>query len=231
MYSDPWTPHGRSLWDYFTGDSAATIVLHSDLGEHDELSVAGWFRELTRPCDHTAVELCRGRVLDAGAGTGLHSLALQQRGLAVCAIDIVPQAVEIMRQRGVRDPRLANLFDFSDGPFDTILVLANGVGLAETLAGLPRFFAAFDRLLAPGGQVLCDSTDLRAQGYGLQRADGRYTGEIQFQIEYKGEKAPPFPQLYVDSDTLTARAAAAGWSCAVVLECGGGSYLARLTRA
>lgn len=225
-----WTPHGRSLWDYFTGDTAATIVLHSDLGEHDELAVAGWFRDLTGPSDHAAVALARGRVLDAGAGTGLHSLALQERGLAVCAIDFVPEAVEIMRRRGVRDARLANLFEFWDGPFDTILVLANGIGLAETLAGLPRLFAAFERLLAPGGQVLCDSTDVRAQGFASQRDDGRYIGEILFQLEYKGERAPPFPQLYVDPDLLAAHATPSGWGCEVVQRYGHGGYLARLTR-
>ncbi|HEU5260092.1 MAG TPA: class I SAM-dependent methyltransferase [Gemmatimonadales bacterium] len=98
-----WTLHGRSLWDYFMGDTAAPMVLHSDLGEHDKLAVAGWFRDLTGPSDRAAVELARGRVLDAGAGTGLHTLALQKRGLSVCAIDFVPEAVAIMRRRGVRD--------------------------------------------------------------------------------------------------------------------------------
>lgn len=204
--------------------------LHSDLGEHEELAVAGWFRDLTGPSDRAAVDLARGRVLDVGAGTGLHSLALQGRGLAACAIDFVPEAVEIMRRRGVHDARLANLFDFRDGLFDTILVLANGIGLAETLAGLPRLFTAFDRLLAPGGQVLCDSTDLRAEGFGAKRDDGRYIGEILFQLEYKGEKAPPFPQLYVDPDLLAARATQSGWVCEVAQQYGNGGYLARLTR-
>jgi SAM-dependent methyltransferase len=243
MNLEPWVPHGRSLMDYFNGDRSATIVLHSDLGEREEVPVAAWFRE---PADsgpeRAALNLCRGRVLDVGAGTGLHALELQARGLEVCAIDVVPEAVEIMRRRGVRDARQADVFGFAGGPFDTVLVYANGAGLAETLSGLPALITTLDRLVAPGGQILLDSTDLRPEDPGAtrlvqdaagiwRREDGRYLGDIQFQIEYRGTKAPPFPQLYVDPDAMADVAAAGGWTCEVVERGRGGSYLARLTRS
>jgi len=230
VYRDPWAPHGESLRDYAGGDTNATIVLYSDLGEREELAVAGWFRDPSSPVEQAALALCRGRVLDAGAGTGIHTLVLQARGLEVTAIDFVPEAVEIMRRRGVRDARRANLLGFRDGPFDTILLFANGAGLAETVDGLDRLFAAFARLLRPGGQVLLDSTDLLAQGHPRTRDDGRYIGELEFQIEYKGEKAPPFRQLYVDAGTLADRAAGGGWACEIVSRAKAGHYLARLTR-
>ncbi|MGH7676609.1 MAG: class I SAM-dependent methyltransferase [Gemmatimonadales bacterium] len=231
MYHDPWAPHGESLRDYAAGDTGATIVLYSDLGEREELPVAGGFRDPTSPVEQAALARCRGRVLDAGAGTGIHTLALQARGLDVTAIDFVPEAVEIMRRRGVRDARRADLFGFDGGPFDTILLFANGTGLAETVAGLDRLFAVFARLLRPGGQVLLDSTDLLAKGHPPTRADGRYVGELEFQIEYKGQKAPPFRQVYVDAGTLADRAAAGGWVCEIVERPSSTHYLARLTRA
>jgi len=134
MYTNPWTPHALSLRDYFAGDTAATIVIHSDLGEHEELPVAGWFRAPSSPVDLRVFDLCRGRVLDVGAGTGVHTVALQERGFEVCAIDFVAEAVEIMRQRGVRDARSANLFEFRGGSFETILVLANGAALRGVTA-------------------------------------------------------------------------------------------------
>jgi hypothetical protein len=277
MYADPWTPHGLALHDYFGGDASATVIVHSDLGEREELPVAVWFREPAQfwALERAALELCRGRVLDVGAGTGCHSLALQELGLEVVAIDFIPEAVEIMRARGVRDARRADLFRFVEEPFDTLLLLSNGAGIAETLSGLARLLERLNELVAPGGQVLMDSTDVRpgasregsgrlgvgAQGrerfgetaaadetegrvrseisgqasaprgaVGLKREDGRYVGEIQFQLEYRGEKAPPFPQLYVDPETLAAHAARGGWSCEVVERGEGGGYLARLTR-
>jgi SAM-dependent methyltransferase len=231
--------------DYFNGDQAAKIMVTNDLGEVEELEIAAWFRQPaeTGP-ERAALDLCWGRVLDVGAGTGLHALELQARGLQVCAIDVVPEAVEIMRRRGVIDARLGELHTFSESPFDTVLIFANGAGLAESLSGLPALLETLARLVAPGGQALLDSTDLRprdaeaaaAAGWvrdsaGLwRRSDGRYIGDLQFQLEYRGEKAPPFPQLYVDPDTLTAVAASRGWRCEVVERGRGGSYLARLTR-
>jgi 2-polyprenyl-3-methyl-5-hydroxy-6-metoxy-1,4-benzoquinol methylase len=85
------------------------------------------------------LELCRGRVLDVGAGTGVHTLYLQDRGFDVCAIDVLPDAVEIMRRRGTRDARLADIRDFEADPFDTILMMMNGTGILATLEGLDSF--------------------------------------------------------------------------------------------
>jgi SAM-dependent methyltransferase len=250
---DAWRLHGRSLWDYFSGDAEATLILHSDLLETEDVPVRAWFRQPAElgPHERRAVALCRGRVLDAGAGTGVHSLVLQERGLEVVAIDVVPEAVEIMRRRGVRDVRLADLMEpaaLAGETFDTILMLANGAGLTENLAGLDHFLREVDGLLRAGGQILMDSTDLRppsTRRTGVaprsskarrrlagrsKRPDERYLGEIQFQLEYRGEKGAPFPQLYVDPDTLIERAAAADWACEMAASGEGGAYLARLTR-
>jgi SAM-dependent methyltransferase len=226
--------------DFFRGDEGAEITIRSDLGKGEEEThpVAAWFREPDEDAgyERKALELARGRILDVGAGTGVHALPLQRRGLEVCAIDFTPEAVEIMRARGVRDARLARLEEFRDGPFDTILVLANGAGLAETLDGLEGFLGRLGQLLAPDGQVLLDSCDVRppAGPDGVRPAtgrDGRYVGDIHFQLEYRGEKGDLFPQLYVDPDTFADRARRAGWSLEVVEPGEGGSYLARLTRA
>lgn len=240
-----WAPHGRSLLDYFAGDRAATLIVRSDLGEYEEIPAAAWFRGPPDfgPLERTALELCRGRVLDVGAGTGCHSLVLQERGLEVCAIDVVPEAVEIMRKRGVREVHQADVVEFRSPPFDTVLMLSNGAGLAETLPGLDRFLRGLRRLVTPEGQILLDSTDLTAEAApdwpglkdsrrdGRFREDGRYIGEIQFQLEYRGEKGPPFPQLWVDPETLRQRAVRAGWVFELVQTGEAGSYLARLTLA
>ena len=73
-------------------------------------------------------------------------------GKDVCAIDISPLSVEVMKQRGVNDPRLINLFDetFSE-TFDTILMLMNGSGIIGRLNYMPGFFQRMKRILRPGG--------------------------------------------------------------------------------
>ena len=238
MDLDPWKPHAAAMLAYHRGERDAVIVVYDDF-ERDEVPVSYFFRgpDAFPPLERLALDLCRGRVLDVGAGSGCHSLALQARGFDVTAIEILPPLARILRERGVRNVRTATWMDVEAEPFDTVFMMMNGLGLTETLAGLSRFFSDGRRLLRPDGQVLADSTDVRARldleaartGV-LERPDGRYIGELHFQVEYRGAKGAPFRQLYVDADTLGRYAREAGWGCEIVRAPDEyGHYLARLT--
>jgi hypothetical protein len=55
-------------------------------------------------------------------------------------------------------------------------------------------------------------------------------GELHFQLEFEGLKGAPFPQLYVDAETLDRYARREGWGCEVIRAPDDhGHYLARLT--
>jgi len=222
---------------FHRGDRDAYMVVYDDY-ERDEVPLSYFFRASTEfpEVERLALDLCRGRVLDVGAGSGCHTLALQERGLQVTAIEILQEMVEILRDRGVQDARQATWMDLLDEPFDTVLMMMNGLGLSETLPGLRRFFRRARRLVRPDGQVLADSTDVRvrmepkARRSGSTRRDGRYLGELHFQIEFQGHKGPPFAQLYVDPETLDRTARSERWSCEIVRPSDEyGHYLARLT--
>jgi SAM-dependent methyltransferase len=239
MDAQPLEPFDAALRAYFAGDIAAELILHRDDGYVAPMPVGHFFRTPSTfsPIETAALHHCRGRVLDVGAGTGLHSLFLQEKGLPVTALDVCPGAVEIMRQRGVKDARCASVFDCMGVPFDTLLLLGHGIGMVETIAGLDRFLAHAPGLLADGGQVLLDSRDVRATADPVHlayleanRRAGRYVGEIRLQFEYRGNKGPPCGWLHVDAATLKEHAARAGWDCEVVLTAENGDYLARLTR-
>jgi SAM-dependent methyltransferase len=233
----PWTPYEAAMLAFHEGDYGASLVVYDDF-ERDEAPLSYFFRgpDQFPPVEQTALQLCRGRVLDVGAGSGCHSLVLQDRGIQVTAIDALPGLVRIMRARGVRDVRVASWQTLEADPFDTVLLLMNGLGLAETLSGLRRFLNDIRRLLRPGGQVLADSTDVRTRmdpsagrAGTVMRSDGRYIGELHFQVEFNGRKGDPFPQLYVDPETLAQYAEAEGWSCEIVCQRDKyGNYLARL---
>jgi SAM-dependent methyltransferase len=233
-----WEPYQAAMSAYHRGDRDAVVVVYDDF-ERDEAPISYFFRGPERflPYERRALELCRGRVLDVGAGSGCHSLALQERGLEVTAIEILPELVDILRERGVRDARQATWMDVEAGQFDTVLMMMNGLGLAETLAGLGEFLRDVRRLVRPGGQILADSTDVRvrmdreaARSGTLERPDGRYIGELHFQLEFQGRKGPPFGQLYVDPGTLKRFAKEAGWRCEILMRRNKfGHYLTRLT--
>jgi len=233
-------PHGAALWACFEGDAGAELIVRRDDGQEGRLPARLSFREPAdfTPLEGTALARCSGHVLDAGAGSGLHSLALQRAGVRVTAVDLDPRTVELMLRRGVTDARVADVFELEGPAFDTLLMLGHGLGVTGTLPGLDRFLARAHGLVAPGGQALVDSLDVRRTDdpanlayHAANRKAGRYIGEVRMQLEFAGVAGPWCDWLHVDAEALREHAAVAGWDCEVLSEGSAGDYLARLTRA
>ena len=230
-------PMGTAISDYFNHHKAGRLRLFSSQFEEDEIPVKELFRDVrSMPVlERTALQMATGRILDVGAGSGCHALALQEMGKEVCAIDISPLSVEVMKQRGIKDARLTNLFDetFTD-TFDSILMLMNGSGIIGRLSNMPDFFRRMKRILRPGGCILMDSSDLRylfeeEDGSILIDLAGDYYGEIDFQMQYKDVKGDVFDWLYVDFQTLSLYASECGFKAELVQVGKHYDYLAKLT--
>jgi len=138
--------------------------------------------------------------------------------------------------RGITEVECVNLFDQTfNGTFDTILLLMNGTGIAGKVARLSALLDRLKQLLAPDGQILMDSSDLK---YLYEDEDGNfemdpdepYHGEVDFQMIYKGVKGEPFDWLYVDFPLLCAVAASCGLHAEQIAEGKHYDYLARITR-
>lgn len=230
-------PMGTAILDYQKNGAAVKLRVLSSLFEEDSIDVPYLFRtpEQMPLLEQKALELARGRVLDVGAGAGCHTLPLQKRRLQVTAIDISTLSVQAMKLRGVRDARCVNLFDFRlEGPYDTILMLMNGTGVVGSLLNMSTFFARMRTLLAHGGQILIDSSDLR---YLYEDEDGNvdidpgdgYYGQVDYQMAYGSVKGDSFDWLYLDFRTLHMMAGANGFRCDLIMEGDHYDYLARLT--
>jgi len=238
MNPEAMKPYGLALSDYDKGNLSATLIIYRDDGWREELSVSGFFRQPQEyDLERTALDLCYGHVLDVGAGSGIHTLFLQERGVVVCAIDVSPEAVQIMRRRGVLDIRQADVLSFEDGEFDTVIMMGHGIGVVEDMAGLSSFLKHAPRLLKPSGQILLTSLDVRVTNnpthleYQKGNLDsGRYFGEIRMQFEYRSIRGPLFGWLHIDAETLSSYASKTGWNCDVVQRQPDGNYLARFTR-
>ena len=229
-------PMGRAIADYFKTQKASKLRVFSPMFEEDEIPLTTLFRnyESMPEIERKALDMAKGRILDVGAGAGCHSLVLQKRGLDVTAIDISPLSVETMKEREVKKVIEQNFFTL-EGQYDTILMLMNGIGIVGTLERMPEFFKQLDKILAPGGQVLCDSSDI---SYVFEDEEGMidipnemdYYGEHSFQMQYKDTIGEPFDWLYIDADTLKQKAGRCGYVVEVVAEGGHYDYLARLTK-
>ena len=229
-------PMGRAIFDYFHTKKTAKLRVLSSMFYEDEIPVATLFRSFDEmPIqEQKAIELCHGKVLDVGAGSGCHSIVLKERGLTPVAIDISELSVEVMHDRGI-DARNINFFDetFTE-KFDTILLAMNGIGIVGKTERLPLFFRSIKRLLAPGGQVLLDSSDIR---YVFIDDDGcmdidlaaGYYGEIDYKMRYKNITGEPFDWLYIDFDTLSMYAEEHGFICEKCIDGEHYDYLARIT--
>ena len=232
-------PHERALRDYYFGRRHdVTEVLHSDLGECDELPISIFFREPPEfyPFERVALDACRGTVLDVGASTGVHSLALQQRGVEVVAIEILPAGVEIMQARGVRSVVLGDVRSAVLPRVDTVLMMMNGIGFSGTLRGFDAFLRRARELIQPGGQILFDSGDAQprtrppnAPTIDWPDRSGGYVGEAWICLEYAGRRGALFRELYVGWETMAQHAESAGWLPEPIYRDERG-YVARLTR-
>jgi len=239
MNPEAMKPFGIALLDFYNGDTEANLIVCRDDGVIEHLPISTFFRDSTDiNIDKMALNNCRGRVLDVGAGTGLHSLHLQNQGLSVCAMDISPEACEIMRNRGLNELYCVDISDFSAEPFDTLLILGRSIGMVEDIAGLDYFLTDTHRLVKSDGQILLNSLDVRCTTnpvhlayHESNRQASRYIGEIRMHFEYKGLKGPIHSWLHVDSETLAHHSSKAGWLCEILSPEEHGNYLARLTKA
>ena len=230
-------PMGAAIYDFYKTGKADTLIVRSSMFDDDEIPVPSLFREYDQmpEIEQVALEEATGSILDVGAGSGCHCLALQKMGKKATAIEISELSVEVMKERGV-DAHCINFYDESfTEKFDTILMLMNGTGIAGNIDNMPVFLGRLKSLLNPGGAVLIDSSDLR---YLYEDEDGNfeidladdYYGMVDYQMVYKDIEGEPFDWLYVDFETLAYYAEEAGLDCEFLAEGEHYDYLAKLTQ-
>ena len=227
---------GRAIWDYFYQENPEDLQTETSISELDDLPVSYLFRNYKEmnALEKKALDLSFGKVLDVGAGAGSHSLYLQNdKKLEVLALDISPKSIEICKARGVENAVCEDFLKFSEGKFDTILLLMNGTGIFQSLKNVDQYLQKLKNLISENGQILIDSTDILYMydqdddGGVLVPAIGYY-GELDYYIHYKGESELPMKWLYLDFNTLKNAAIANGFKIQKIKQLDD-SYLAKLT--
>lgn len=227
-------PYGIALEDFVQGNAEGVLEKRYANGVNEPVPVEAFFREPDfYRTDSCALDHCRGRVLDVGAGCGRHALHLEKAGHRVTAIDVLPEAVRIMRDLGLSDVRETSFHDMPSEAYDTLLFLGRTIGFAESLSGLEDVLGKCRELIDPSGQVLLTSLDVERSAALADSGDaggtGSYPGELRFRFVYAGIVGREIQWLYVDPETLYQRARLCGWQSEVLCDEGDGNFLARLT--
>lgn len=229
-------PMGAAITDYYKTGKAAKLRVFSPDFDEDEIPVSTLFRSFDEmpAVEQDALRMATGKILDVGAGSGCHALALADMGKDVEAIDISELSVEVMKARGV-NARTADLFSPSfQGKYDTILMLMNGAGIIGSLKNMETFFARMKQLLNEGGAIFMDSSDIHyvfedEDGSMLIDLNGDYYGELVYSMKYRNITGPEFKWLYVDFDTLAYYASQNGFKAELITQGEHYDYLAKLT--
>jgi 2-polyprenyl-3-methyl-5-hydroxy-6-metoxy-1,4-benzoquinol methylase len=228
---------GKALLDYYNGHYITDMEFASNISEKDTYPLPYFFRDFKQmpPIEQTALTFCNGSVLDIGAGSGNHSLYLQDIGVDVTALDNSKDALKVCRLRGIKKTELSPILDYNEATFDTLLLLMNGIGIAQTLEKLPAFLSHLKGLLNPGGQILVDSSDLQymyeraANGAILVPATMTYYGQLDCELFYKDQKSEPFTWLYVDPVNFKEACKSVGLAFKILIKGDNYDYLAQLT--
>lgn len=226
---------GKAIMDFQKGKNAI-IETYSSIGGWDELPVKYLFRSFQEMPDieQTALQLAFGKILDLGCGAGSHSLYLQNQEFMVKPIDISDGAIKVCKERGLDHAEMVNLWDLKGKQFNTILALMNGAGICGSMKNVPEFLQHLSSLLAPGGQILMDSSDIIYM-YEDENGDpdlsetDHYYGEVEFESKYQGQYSGKYPWLYIDFPNLQQHAFNQNLKCELVKKGAHFDYLARLS--
>ena len=223
-------PIGAAVSEFFEGLAINYIDVYSKLGGKEIIDPRYLFRTYSEMpiLEHIALENCKGKILDIGAGAGCHSIFLQNQGNDVTALEKSLLCCRVMTEMGIEKVVNADIYTHTESKYDTLLLLMNGIGLVGELKKLASFFNHCQTLLNPGGQIIFDSSDLDHLFLGARKPIGHYYGEVVYRMKYKDIKGKKFKWLFVDKQSCIDIASNCGFNCIELFEDESGQFLLKL---
>jgi len=222
---------GSAIESYFLRNDDTPIRVFINKNEEPEMYPNVFFRPYKKMLKYEKISLreSRGRILDLGCGAGCHALYLQGKGHEVTAVEISKKSAKVATARGVKNVISDDWRNLSLKNFDTVLVLMNGMGLAESPSELKVMFRKLKGFLSKTGSIIIDSTDVTYAKADWPMLDSEYFGKVQFELKYKG-KTQCFPWLFVDFETAVKTAKSVRLNVEVLERARNGHFLLRLSK-
>jgi SAM-dependent methyltransferase len=236
---------GHEIYDYFkdTGsrNSIVEIVEREDGYVAASSGPAAYFSEYKNWPSHykKAMRYVKGRVLDVGCGAGRCSLYLQGKGLKVVGIDNSPLAIEVCKQRGLKDARVIpiNQVNKTMGVFDTVIMMGNNFGLFGSFEGARRLLKKWVNMTSKKARIIAETNDIyktenpdHLNYHEFNRKRGRMAGQIRMRVRRGKYVTPWFDYLMVSREELADIVKDTGWAIEEKIESGLSSYIAVLRK-
>ncbi|MCE7082419.1 class I SAM-dependent methyltransferase [Streptomyces sp. ST2-7A] len=165
----------RTVYDT-VAEEYADLLADQLAGQPLDRAVLAAFADLVRAADP-------GPVTDLGCGTGRVTAHLRDLGVDVFGVDLSPGMIAVARRRhpGLRF-EVGSMTDtgLPDGSLGGVLAWYSTVHTPP--ADLPRVFAEFRRVLAPGGRMLLGFKVSGEAGGEVRRLERAYGHEVRLEV-------------------------------------------------
>jgi 2-polyprenyl-3-methyl-5-hydroxy-6-metoxy-1,4-benzoquinol methylase len=228
---------GHGIYDQFKGFDVDEVIERDDGYIDVSLGPLSYLSRFDSWGEHEkkAMELAKGRVLDIGCGAGRHSIHLQNKGLDVLGIDTSPRALEVCRERGLKNTRLLSITEInaSLGKFDTIIMMGNNFGLFASKERARRLLKRLYRMTPPDARLIAESTNPydtdrpeHLEYHERNKKMGRMPGQVRIRVRYRKYKTPWFDYLLVSKDEMLEVLKGTDWEVETFIESKYAQYIA-----
>lgn len=214
-------PYGRAIRDHYLGVREEPL-LDRDGPETREHRIEEWYFGEHDP-DAWRDSWLEGPLLDLGAGAGRDAL-FHQRRFETVAIDVSEQLVETMRDRGVDDARVGEMFSlpaqFDRDRFRSAQAIGTQVGLAGSMAGVRAFLGDLATVTTADATAVIDNyapeLDATTDVFAYREDPAPGLAYRVFHCEYEGDVGRTLLFRLFDVDRLRTATVGTPWEVAGV---------------
>ncbi|UCD96031.1 MAG: class I SAM-dependent methyltransferase [Candidatus Bathyarchaeota archaeon] len=234
--------YGQEIMAFHQGRKVSEVVERDDGYIEDSMSLSTYFSNYDdwAPKEQQAISFVQGRVLDIGCGAGRHALYLQKQGFTVLGIDISPLAIEVCRQKGLKNTEVTSIEDVAFPPdsFDTILMMGNNFGLFGNFEKARKLLNRFYTMTSEEALIIASSRDpyqtensAHLQYHAHNKKNGRMGGQVRIRIRFGENIGRWFDYLLVSQAEMKEILSDTGWKVKQLLETENPDYFAIIEKA